>query len=215
MKIPSLTKFLDIKDPRDYLGPAKVEEIDRDNLGPKEVFLSWEKETSFAEKSPISKRFTRPVIIIGVVIGLLLLIMQEFFIILMVGSLIFFVQAIGKITPEMVKYEINSHGIKIGDDLYYWDKLRRFFFIKREGADVLVVDTVLGIPGRLYIDFNDNEKQKLMDILNKYLHFIESEPRTFLDNAYDRVVQKFSFQEDDEEGEGGSEFSNSEDTQHD
>ncbi|MBW6441617.1 hypothetical protein K0B04_01750 [Patescibacteria group bacterium] len=197
MKLPSLTKFLDIKDPRESLGPSKIEEIDRDSLGPKEVFMSWEETVSLGEKTPISKRFSRPIMIIGIFVGLLLLIMQEFFVILIIGSLIFFVQAIMKMAPENIKYELSNHGILINDDLYYWDKLRRFFYITREGSEVLAIDTVLGFPGRIYIHFNPEDKEKIKEVINRYLHFLEAEPRTFLDNTYDKVVQRFSFQDDD------------------
>ena len=44
MKLPSLAKFMDMKDPRDRLGPPKAGEINRDNLPTKEMFLVWEKQ---------------------------------------------------------------------------------------------------------------------------------------------------------------------------
>lgn len=199
MKIPSITKFLDIKDPRDQMGSPKVEDIDRENLPPKEVFLTWDYTVSAENKKWVSKRFYRPFLIIGIFVGLLLLIMQEFFVILIIGSIIFFIQAVMKMSPENVKYEINNHGILIGDDLYYWDKLRRYFFISRDGNEVLSVDTTLGFPGRIYMYFNSVDKEKIRGVLDKYLHFLENEPRTFLDNAYDKVTTKFSVDDDDDE----------------
>lgn len=195
MKLPSITKFLDIKDPRDSLGSPKVDKIDRENLPPKEVYISWEQTLSVDSKKVINQRYYRPLLIIGIFVGLLLLIMQEFFVILIIGSVIFFVQAVMKMSPENVKYELNNHGILIGDRLYYWDTLVRYYFIFRESVEVLAVDTTLGFPGRIYISFNPSDKEKIKEIMEKYLHYLESEPKTFLDNAYDRVAKKFGTDE--------------------
>lgn len=197
MKTPSLKKFLDIQDPRDSLEPAKVPEIDIESLGPKEVYLSWEKLLTVNDKTVISKRFTRPAVIIGMAVGFVLLIMQEFILMLTVGIFIFFLQALKKMPPENVKYEISSHGVMIGDDLYYWNKLRRFFFIVREGSEVLAIDTILGFPGRVYVHFDQMDKEKIKELLEKYLHYIESEPRTFFDTAYDKIMKRINIEEEE------------------
>jgi hypothetical protein len=196
MKSPSLTRFLGIKDPRESLEPAKVPEMSREALGPKEVYLAWERILTTGDKTVLSERFTRPAIIIGMAIGLVLLIMQEFILMLTIGIFIFFLQALKKMPPEAVKYEINSHGVMIGDSLYYWDTLSRFFFMSANGSEVLAIDTTLGFPGRLYIHFDSAQKEKIKELLDKYLHYLESEPRTFFDNTYDRIVKKFNFEDD-------------------
>lgn len=194
MKLPKITDFLDIKNPKDNLGPAKVEEMSPENLGPKEIYLTWE-TLGTKEQRTLSKKFIRAFTIIGIFVGLLLIIMQEFFVILIIGSLIFVTQAMMKMPVEKVKYEVSNHGILVGDRMYYWDKLRRYFLILREGSEVIAIDTILGFPGRIFVSFEPKDKEKLKEILSKYLHFLEFEPKTFFDNAYDRVVKKFSLED--------------------
>jgi hypothetical protein len=193
MKLPRIGEFLDIKSRQDNLEPTKVPEFDYQRI-PKEVYLAWE-ATPTHEVKGVSKRFIRAFTIIGIFVGLLLIIMQEFFVILIIGSLIFVTQAMMKLAPEPIKYELSSHGLKIGENLYYWDHLRRFFFVLREGVEVVGIDTTLGFPGRLFVSFDPSDKEKIKEILIKYLHFLEEEPRTFFDNAYDRVVKKFSLED--------------------
>ena len=193
MKLPSITDFIGINTSRN-LEPTKVAEIDPENLGPKEVFITWEALATNEHKG-VSKKFIRAFTIIGIFVGLLLLVMQEFFVILIIGSLIFVTQAMMKLPPEKIKYEISSHGIAIGDSLYYWNKLVRFFFVVREGVEVIAIDTTLGFPGRIFLSFNIADKEKIKQILIKYLHFLEVEPKTFFDNAYDRVVKRFSLED--------------------
>jgi len=116
---------------------------------------------------------------------------------LIVGSLVFFIQALKKVSPGSVKFEISNHGVMVDDSMYYWDKLRRFFFLTRENSEVLVIDTVIGFPGRIYLSIDSNDKEKIKTLLEKYLHYLDAEPRTFLDNTYDKVVSKFSVDENE------------------
>ena len=197
MKLPSFTKFMDIKSREDYLGPAKIENLDPENLPLKEIYLAWQKEVSVEEKISVSKRYSRSLITISIVVGLILLIMQQFFVLLILGSIAFFVISLKKVSSENVKYELSNHGIMIDDSMYYWDKLRRFFFLPKGGTEILVVDTTIGFPGRIYLSFNPEDRDKIKEILEKYTHYLESEPRTFLDNAYDKVINKFSVNEDE------------------
>ncbi|MBP7785845.1 hypothetical protein KA062_01150 [Patescibacteria group bacterium] len=197
MKIPSFSKFMDFKSREDYLGPAKIEPMEKENLPVKEIFFSWEKEMSLEDRKVISKKFNNAITLIGVFVGLLLLAMQQFFVLLIVGSLVFFIQALKKVSPGSVKFEISNHGVMVDDSMYYWDKLRRFFFLTRENSEVLVIDTVIGFPGRIYLSIDSNDKEKIKTLLEKYLHYLDAEPRTFLDNTYDKVVSKFSVDENE------------------
>lgn len=196
MKLPSFSKFMDIKSREDYLGPAKIENLDPENLPVKEIFLAWEKEVTVEEKVAVSKRYSRSLITISIVVGLILLVMQQFFVLLVIASIAFFVISLKKVSPEVVKYEISNHGIMIDDTMYYWNKLRRFFFLQRENTEVLAIDTTIGFPGRIYLSFNPEDKEKIKEILEKYTHYLESEPRTFFDDAYDTVVSKISLEGD-------------------
>jgi len=168
MKLPSFTKFMDIKSREDYLGPAKIENLDPENLPVKEIYLAWQKEVSVEEKISVSKRYSRSLITISIVVGLILLIMQQFFVLLILGSIAFFVISLKKVSSENVKYELSNHGIMIDDSMYYWDKLRRFFFLPKGGTEILVVDTTIGFPGRIYLSFNPEDRDKIKEILEKY-----------------------------------------------
>ena len=196
MKLPSIANFMGIKDPRDSLGPSKVGEMDRNNLPTKEILLVWEKEMPADSKKVFNSSFVRAVTIIGILLGVLFLFMREFALILVVGSLILFFSSLDKMTFSKVRYEVSNHGILIGDDLYFWDVLRRYYFSPRGVSDeVVVVDTVLGIPGRIYLPFNPEDKSKIMEIFDNYLNYLEEEPKTVFDNAYDKVINMFGVEE--------------------
>lgn len=194
MNLSGLGNMVGIKTSHDVPEPLKVPGYSREMLGEKKVFLSWE-AISHTGLHMMSKRFIRALTIIGIFVGLLLLAMQEFFIILAIGSVIFVTQALMKMPPEKIKYELNSFGINVGGKLYYWDELRRYFFIQREGTELVVVDTTIGIPGRVFISFDPKDKEKIKEVFNKYLHFLEQEPKTFFDDAYDKIVKRFGVED--------------------
>lgn len=196
MKLPSFSKFMDFKSREESLGPAKVENLDLEKLPTKEIYLAWQKEVTVDEKVSISKRYSRSLITISIVVGLILLVMQQFFVLLIIGSIAFFVISLKKVSPENVKYELSNHGIMIDDSMYYWNILRRFFFLSEGKNEVLAVDTTVGFPGRIYLSFSPGDRDKIVEILDKYIHYLESEPRTFFDDAYDKVVSKISMEEE-------------------
>ncbi len=196
MKLPSIAKFMDMKDPRDQLGPSKVGEMDRNNLPTKEIFLAWEKEMPADSKKVFNSGFVRAATIIGILLGVLFLFMKEFALILVVGSIILFFSSLDKMTFSKVRYEVSNHGILIGDDLYFWDRLRRYYFSPRGVSDeVIVIDTVLGIPGKIYLPFDSENKPKIMEIFNRYLNYLEEEPKTVFDNAYNKIINMFGVEE--------------------
>lgn len=197
MKLPNIYKFMDLKTREENSGPAKTEGFDPNNLPVKEVYIAWDREVSVKDKIVINERYSKSLTTISIIVGVILLIMQQFFVLLLLGSIAFFIISLKKVSPEVVKYEISNHGIKIDDSMYYWSKLRRFFFLQKEKNEVIAVDTTIGFPGRLYIAFDNNDREKVKQLLEKYLHYLESEPRTFLDNTYDKVVSKFSLDEED------------------
>lgn len=172
----------------------KISDFELEKLGEKKVFLSWEVLGRAEKSGEMGIKFTRTFTIIGVFVGLVLVVMQEFFLILAVGSVIFVVQALTKATPELVKYELSNHGLLVDETLYYWDQLKRYFFILRDGSEAMAIDTTLGFPGRLFLSFNLKDKEEIKRILDQRLFFLKEEPKTFLDTTYEKILDKFDIQ---------------------
>jgi len=170
---------------------ASAEEFNPHEVyGKKKIFQVWE-ALARSHKKGMSLKLSRSFMMIGIVIALLLVIMQEFFLLFVIASLIFISNVLAKVPPEKVKYEISNHGILYGTDMYYWKDLKQFYFDEIDGLDLLVVDTRIALPGRLYITLQAGSKDKLQAYLDERLIFLESPPQTFLDKGYASVVDKF------------------------
>ncbi|HBI35818.1 TPA: hypothetical protein DDY47_02705 [candidate division WWE3 bacterium] len=165
--------------------------FDPQTLGPKEKYIEWDSVVK-AEIKEMNKRFSRTVIIIAVVIALLLVVMQEFGLIFVVASLIFFLISLNRLPEHTVHVEVSSHGIKYGDSMYYWYELKQFFFKKVAEAEILIVDTYTYLPGRLFFSFILEDRTKIKEALDKHINFLSIEPLSFLDKFFENVKSKFN-----------------------
>jgi len=174
--------------------PASVAEtpvIDTTKLGPKQIYLTWE-----ATGRPMH-RFGNPktlktFAIIGVVIALFFVILQEYFLILVIVSLIFVSQVLSKTPPETAKFELSSYGLIADERLYYWQELRRFFFYEQDGFSGVAVDLVSGIPSRLFLSIHEADREKIKTIMSEHVQFLEAAPQTSLDRTYKSITEKVS-----------------------
>ena len=193
MKITDVTDFFGVTDTKknQELEPEKGR-LDRDDLGPQKVLLKWEGVPK-AASATMDPRYRKTFLIIGVVVVFLLVLMKEFFLILVVASLYFVSHTMAKNPLDNFKYIISTYGLNINERLYYWDEIVRFFFSGHysDVEEYLAVDLKEGFPSRLIIGFEDKDKEKIIEAMNKYIPYLEEEPLTFVDKAYKSVVDKF------------------------
>lgn len=161
-------------------------------LGEKQVLMSW-KSLARPERKGINQKFMRTGIVIGLVVALFLALMQEFFLIMVVASIVFFAYILINSPIETFEHEISTHGIKTQGQMFYWYELTKFFFTQNADAHVLAVDTFDKLPSRLYLLYSLDQEQKLKEICEKYITYLEKEPLTSLDKAYSKVLGKFNF----------------------
>lgn len=188
MKLPTVPSLLGIQ-VEENPNKEVVKTFDPDKLGPKKVSFTWSAPSRVEYKEGNSK-MSRTLIIIGVFLGLLLIIMQEYFLILLIASLIFVNQAIKKVSPEKVTHEISSHGFSYAGQLYYWHQLKRFFF---GDNNLLMIDTYDVLPGRLFAIYDPKDQKEIKKALEEHLHYLEQAPKTSFEKAYDSVVSKLNF----------------------
>ena len=195
MKLSDVTDFIGITDSKaNQPVPSEGVEFDREELGPKKVIHAWE-ATPKAPLVSIAPRYRKTFMVLGAVIVFILVLMQEFWLILLIVSMFFLNRVMSQNPLDRFRYEITNHGISINGQMYYWDELTRFFFSDHFGGESLAVDTKTKVPPRLIIYFNNEDKHKIIDELNKHIDYLEQEPLTFADKAYTTVMDKFDFKE--------------------
>ncbi|MBI2620938.1 hypothetical protein HYW61_01795 [candidate division WWE3 bacterium] len=188
MTISDITNFLGMTYTQKTPEPSATER--NEPIEPKRILLAWEAKT----KSPSTpnKKSLRAFVIIGAVVILLFALMQEFLLILALVSLAFVGYILSATPGEVVSHEISNYGVSFAGQLYRWSQLKYFFFSEKPDSLTLCIDTVEILPGRLFLAIDASSKEKVKDIVGVYLAFLEEEPKTLIDKAYDVISDKLS-----------------------
>ena len=186
VQLADITNFLGITTAKVNTPPAPLEASVE-----KKVLYTWK---SFVNtQKTLNKKKIKTGLVIGVVITLLLAAMQEFWLIIVIASMAFVSYLLSTKPGQDVLHEISNQGLSFAGQFYSWADLRYFFFLNRNGEDVLCVDTVGTLPGRLYFGLNAGDKEKVREILVKYLNCLEEEPKTAIDKLFEAISGRFKF----------------------
>lgn len=192
IKLSSITDYLGFTNSKaKEVQPQIKPNIQTAKNEPKQILLTWEATPKFSTRH-MDEKLKRNLIVVGVVVCLLLVVLQEYLLILVVASLFFVNNALSKMSPQKVKYEITNHGVNYGGTFYEWGDLKDFFFSSAFGPEVLVVNSREVLPGRLFFNFNMDDKKNLQQLFETYLHFIEQEPLNTIDKTYLGVLNKLN-----------------------
>ncbi|OGG15721.1 hypothetical protein A3D77_01700 [Candidatus Gottesmanbacteria bacterium RIFCSPHIGHO2_02_FULL_39_11] len=113
--------------------------------------------------------------------------------ILLIGgvlSTLLVVYLMSTLPPVEVEHKITPSGFINAGKLYHWQELYSFWFEKKWEYDILVIQTRLSFPGQVRAVLADNHREKIRDIVGKYLVFNEHPQRTFVDKLSDFITQK-------------------------
>jgi hypothetical protein len=144
-----------------------------------EVLFGWE-----APERPFKKRdreFWVSIVAIASVASFILFIVEGVMPVILIISLLFLFYILSTVKPEKIKYAITNKGVKMADKTTDMDLLVRYWFGKRFGSDLLILQTVV-FPGRLELVVSGKDKKKISDALEKYIPEEEVSPSN-LDRA--------------------------------
>lgn len=120
-----------------------------------------------------NRRYFTTVVTIALLISLILFFAGQFLPIAVVVAVAFLAYIMATIPPHMVANQITTFGIRIEDDLYFWEELGWFWFTKKY-ADTLLNIEVGRFPNRLMLLVGDANQDDLRYILEAVL--VENTP---------------------------------------
>ena len=165
--------------------PQEPEETQEKNE--KEIF-SWSAPSrAFVQRE---REFWVKVVAVCSIFGLILFIVEGAMPVILMISIIFLFYVLSTVRPENIEYKITNLGIKLGGVTNYWDNIGRFWFSKKGNDQILVLD-MTSFSGRLELVVNSKEKDKIREIVKKYIPEEEA-PQTRLDKAGEWIDSKLS-----------------------
>lgn len=171
--------------------PSKTNSSEIPSYGEKVIEFTWTGQSRVQRE--IQQKGAKTIITIIIAVCILLALMQDFVIIAVISSIGFLYYMIIKSPTREVEHEVSTHGLWYAKEhFYYWHELKQFFFKKDGEHLILCVDTVEPLPGRLFLNINPDDKEKIKEIFSKRIVYLEEEPKIFLDNIYNALVSKIN-----------------------
>ena len=167
----------------DLIGKVTMMNYDEAPSFNEELLFSWvAPERVFRPRR--SKDYKRNLILLFVLVILLLVFTNQFYLLAVVLALIFLVYALSNVPPKKVRHVITNYGIYTHDRFYSWlNRGQRFWFETTAGQEQLFVETQL-FPYRLIMLVgHDRNKPHLVKILSHYL--VQKKP---LPSKLDKIV---------------------------
>ncbi|MBI2600509.1 hypothetical protein HYW42_01020 [Candidatus Daviesbacteria bacterium] len=154
------------------------------------TLLSWE-----APSRPFRKRdrsYFTTIATIVVLFILIVLLMKEFLLIGVLLSLMFVSYVLALVPPNNVVYRVSTQGIVIGEDFYFWHYLDSFWFKKKEGSDILIIQTALRFPAQLMLVLGqDVSEEEVKRIIARFLPYHEIPHKTLFDKWVEGLQKHF------------------------
>jgi hypothetical protein len=82
------------------------------------------------------------------------------------------------VPPHEIQHQLTTFGLKLEDNLYYWQEMGRFWFDKKYDQLLLNIET-LRFPGRITLVLPAERRQEVAEILSEVLLEQKPELTTF------------------------------------
>jgi len=144
-----------------------------------EVYLSWTSPSRLFKKR--NAEFYKTVGAIVFLLTIILVFASEYVLVLALLSIMFLVYVLSTVPPENVDHRITNLGIESTGHYYRWNELSEFWFDRQWDQTMLILRPFFG--PRIIILILDEKKDRIHEILAKYIPFREAPDRTWMDNA--------------------------------
>lgn len=156
------------------------------------VYLAWKSPSRLFKKR--DKEFFRNIAAIVFLLLVILFFAREIALILAVVSVAFLVYVFSTVPPEEIEHKITNKGIETGGREHKWETLTTFWFEQQWGQWMVIIIPEVG--SRLIMLLGDIEKERIKDILIKFLRFEEEPQKTLVDNAATWVSHKIPLEKE-------------------
>ncbi len=119
---------------------------------------------------------------ISLLFVLFLAILEQYYLMAAIISLLFFVYVAGTNKPLKVKHKITARGVDTGGKLYEWFVLDAFWFSIKNGQYFLIVETKLRYPRSLILLLDGADKDAIFILLQEKVLYRDIRKQSKLDS---------------------------------
>jgi hypothetical protein len=141
-----------------------------------ELLFEWQ-SASRPYKARTRQYFTT-ISLIAALIALILAFAGQLLVVGVIAAVIFVVYVLNSTPPGLITHKITTYGIRIEDNLYYWEEMGRFWFTEKFGEPLLHIETTR-FPNRLVILLGKIKKEDMAVVLSEVLLNQEPPPTAY------------------------------------
>jgi hypothetical protein len=142
--------------------------------------------------------FWTTVVAIVILLGIILVFVKEFLLMAVIIAFVFVFYVFSTVQPGEVEHRITTRGVISGGRSYTWENLGFFWFTEKWGEEILSIQRVFGLGGRLMMllgkGTTGTTKEKMRGVLKNYLVEETPEP-TYLDKTAKWLSERFPLEE--------------------
>lgn len=132
---------------------------------------------------PFDTKLFIGIVVLSLVFILYLAILGQYGLMFVIIALLFFIYVAGTTEPLEVEHSITTRGIDSLEKLYEWYMLEKFWFTKKNGQHMLIVDTRLRTPARLIMILDKKDVTPIFILLQDKLLYREIKKQGFIHRA--------------------------------
>lgn len=133
-------------------------------------------------------------VVIAILVGIVMLIAGEWMIIALIAAIVFAYYAWSTVAPDEMEYLITNRGLRVHGKFYPWEVLARWWIENKTGENLLMVETPVGIAGRVVLPLGKTDPKSVERVMREYLLF-EKPLDTSLEKAGKWLSDKFPLAE--------------------
>lgn len=154
---------------------------------PEQLLYEWKAQSRPFKKH--NRNYYTTIAVIVLLISLILIFSGQFLPMAVVCAVAFMAYVINSVPPQDIVYQITTYGIRIGDRLYYWEMMRRFWYGSKYDQELLYVE-ISEFPDRLTLVLGEAEKDIISAVLSEVL-LLEKPPLTLYERMAVWLQEKF------------------------
>jgi len=144
-----------------------------------EVLFQWQSPSRPYKQH--SKQYYSTILIIAILVSTILFFANQLVFVAVIAALVFLSYVLMTTPPSTITQQLTTYGIRVENNLYYWEELGRFWFSKKFGQDLLHIE-VDRFPNRITMLLGDIKKDDMHAVLSEVL-LDEEPPPTFYEKA--------------------------------
>jgi hypothetical protein len=154
------------------------------------VLLQWQAQHSFFYRS--SRRSLNFLIMSAVLVGIIFLVMQEFFLVGVVAAAMFVVILLSQLPPEPQLCQITTLGLKRGTQYVYWGQLTQFWIEPIQGQYFLYLRQVFPFYQKIKLNVTGQDLNQFQKTIGTYLLYKKPQ-QNWLEMMLEKVIYQLPF----------------------